>query len=131
MHESGENYLETILVLENRNGSVRSIDIANELDYTKPSVSRAMSILRRDGLIVMEDTGRILLTEAGRAKAEAIYERHLLLSRFLESVLGIRPETASQDACRIEHIISDETFDGVKAYLKAHGKEHENDGTEQ
>ncbi len=123
MHESGENYLETILVLENRNGSVRSIDIANELDYTKPSVSRAMSILRRDGLIIMEGTGHILLTEAGRDKAEAIYERHLLLSRFLESVLGISPETASQDACRIEHIISDETFDGGKGYLKAHGKE--------
>ena len=79
---------------------------------------------------VPEDS-QSLLTEAGRAKAEAIYERHLLLSRFLESVLGISPETASQDACRIEHIISDETFDGVKAYLKAHGKECENDGTEQ
>lgn len=118
MYESGENYLETILMLENKNGSVRSIDIANELAYTKPSISRAMRILREDGLITMEETGRILLTETGRAKANQIYERHLLLTRYLMATLGIEETAAAQDACRIEHVISAETFARVKAFVE-------------
>ncbi len=121
MHESGENYLETILILENKSGSVRSIDIANELDYTKPSISRAMSILRKNGLITMESDGRILLTPAGRQKANEIYERHLLLTRYLVSTLGVDEDIAAQDACRIEHVISVETFTRVKDYVQQHG----------
>ncbi len=118
MHESGENYLETILILENKNGSVRSIDIANELDYSKPSISRAMGILRKSGFITMEDSGRILLTPGGRAKASEIYERHLLLTRYLMLTLSIDQETAANDACRIEHVISAETFAKVKEYVE-------------
>lgn len=119
MHESGENYLETILMLENKNGSVRSIDIANELDYTKPSVSRAMSVLRHAGLITMEESGRILLTAPGRAQANGIYARHLALTRYLVLTLGIDEAAAARDACRIEHVISTETFDRVREYVEA------------
>lgn len=122
MHESGENYLETILILEQKNGSVRSIDIANELEYTKPSISRAMSILRKDGLITMESSGRIVLTEQGRKKANEIYERHLALTRFLVLTLSVDEKTASQDACRIEHIISSETFEKVKEFVQREDK---------
>lgn len=122
MHESGENYLETILTLEQKNGSVRSIDIANELEYTKPSISRAMSILRKDGLITMESSGRIVLTEQGRKKANEIYERHLALTRFLVLTLSVDEKTASQDACRIEHIISPETFEKVKEFVQREDK---------
>ncbi len=119
MQESGENYLETILMLENKHGAVRSIDIANELDYTKPSISRAMSILRKDGLITMEESGHIHLTTLGRAKANEIYERHLLLTRYLVSTLGLDEAIASHDACRIEHVISVETFEHVKKYVNS------------
>ncbi len=122
MHESGENYLETILILEQKNGSVRSIDIANELEYTKPSISRAMSILRKDGLITMESSGLIVLTEQGRKKANEIYGRHLALTRFLVLTLSVDEKTASQDACRIEHIISSETFEKVKEFVQREDK---------
>ncbi len=118
MQESGENYLETILLLEDKNGTVRSIDIANELDYTKPSVSRAMRILRESGLITMDENGRILLTAAGREKANAIYERHRCLTRYLTITLGIDEALAARDACRIEHVISAETFGKVKEFVK-------------
>ncbi|MEE1394044.1 MAG: metal-dependent transcriptional regulator [Negativibacillus sp.] len=118
IQESGENYLETILMLEQKNGSVRSIDIATELDFSKPSVSRAMSILKSAGLIIMDKNNQIHLTEAGRSKAEAIYERHCLLSHFLEQILGVSAENASADACRIEHVISAETFDRIKDFIK-------------
>ena len=118
MQESGENYLETILLLEDKNGTVRSIDIANELDYTKPSVSRAMCILRESGLITMDENGRILLTAAGREKANAIYERHRCLTRYLTITLGIDEALAARDACRIEHVISEETFAKVKEFVK-------------
>jgi len=117
IQESGENYLETILMLEQKNGTVRSIDIANELAFSKPSVSRAMSILRSAGYITMDKNNLILLTREGRQKAEAIYERHCILCRFLEDVLGISADTAAADACRIEHIISEETFDHIKSFL--------------
>ena len=115
--ESGENYLETILVLTKRNGSVRSIDIAEEMNFTKASVSRAMSILKRDNYIIMEPDGRILLTKDGQKKAAAVYDRHVTLTRFINEVLGVDEEIAEKDACRIEHIISPETFAGIKAQL--------------
>lgn len=117
IQESGENYLETILLLEKKNGFVRSVDIANELEFSKPSVSRAMSILKTAGLITMDKTNQIFLTDEGRKKAESVYERHCLLSRFLEEILGVSAENADADACRIEHIISEETFEKTKRFL--------------
>lgn len=117
MHESGENYLETILILQQRNGEVRSVDIAEELNYSKASISRAISILKDSGYVVVGSGGRIEFTEKGRAAAEAIYERHCLIGRFLESVLDLDHEIADRDACRIEHIISPETFERIKTYL--------------
>ena len=120
IQESGENYLETILMLEQKNGTVRSIDIANELAFSKPSVSRAMSILRSAGYITMDKNNLILLTREGRQKAEAIYERHCILCCFLEDVLGISADTAAADACRIEHIISEETFDHINGEVEVH-----------
>lgn len=117
IQESGENYLETILVLKNRNGYVRSVDVANELSFTKASVSRAMSILRKAGLITMEQNGNIVLTEEGQNRASAVYERHTVLSGFLRMALGVSEETSVQDACRMEHILSEETFDRIKDYV--------------
>ena len=114
MYESGGNYLETILMLHQKQGYVRSIDIANELGYTKPSVSRAMSILKNDGYIVVESSGNIVLTEKGSKKANEVYERHLYITKFLQKILDIPEELAAQDACRIEHIISQETFERIK-----------------
>lgn len=116
--ESGENYLEIILVLTKRNGSVRSIDIAEEMNFTKASVSRAMSILKRDNYIIMEPDGRILLTKDGQKKAAAVYDRHVTLTRFINELLGVDEKIAEKDACRIEHIISPETFAGIKGMLK-------------
>ena len=115
--ESGENYLETILILQKRNGHVRSIDIANELNFTKASVSRAMSILKKDNYINMEPGGNIVLTELGIQKASAVLERHIILTKFISEVLKVNPEIAEKDACRIEHIISPETFAGIKNIL--------------
>ena len=117
--ESAENYLETILILHKRNGNVRSIDIVNELDYTKPSVSIAMKHLRENGLIEMDRAGYITLCPEGRAIAEKIYERHTLLSKWLVS-LGVPPEVAAEDACRIEHVLSTESFEAIKKYSKNH-----------
>lgn len=114
IQESGENYLETILLLYKRNGSVRSIDIATELEFSKPSVSRAMKILKEAGLITVEPNGYILLTEAGRIKAENIYERHKILTKFLNEKIGVSKDIAEADACKIEHIISSETFEKIK-----------------
>ena len=115
--ESGENYLETILVLTKRNGSVRSIDIAEEMNFTKASVSRAMSILKRDNYIIMEPDGRILLTKDGQKKAAAVYDRHVTLTRFINEVLGVDEDIAEKDACRIEHVISQESFEAIKRHL--------------
>ncbi len=115
--ESGENYLETILVLTKKNGSVRSIDVAEDMGFTKASVSRAMSILKRDNYIIMEADGRILLTESGKEKATEVYDRHVTLTRFINEVLNVDAEIAEKDACRIEHIISPETFAGIKKLL--------------
>lgn len=115
--ESGENYLETILVLTKKNGSVRSIDVADEMQFTKASVSRAMSILKRDNYIIMNPDGSILLTKDGLRKATEVYDRHVTLTRFINEILGVDHDIAEKDACRIEHIISDETFAGIKAKL--------------
>ena len=118
MYESGENYLETILMLKKEKGIVRSIDVAREMNFSKPSVSRAMGILREEGCIVMEKDGHIELTDKGRAKAEGIYERHRLLTLFLEKIAGVSAEVAEKDACKMEHILSEETIAGLKAYLE-------------
>lgn len=114
IHESGENYLETILLLQRKKGSVRSIDIANELDYTKASISRAMGILKKAEYINMERSGEITLTENGMKKASEIYERHTLITKYLMDTLNIDEEIADQDACRIEHILSNEAFEKIK-----------------
>lgn len=116
IQESGENYLEMILMLKKEKGSVRSIDVAHALSVTKPSVSRAMSILRQAGHITMDEEGLLSLTASGREIAERIYERHRLLTEYL-TALGVSPETAAQDACRMEHVISAESFAAIKAYV--------------
>ena len=114
--ESAENYLETILILQKRNGSVRSIDIVNELDYTKPSVSIAMKNLRENGYIEMDSGGFITLLESGRKIAEKMYERHTFISDWL-IYLGVNPAVAVDDACRMEHVISEESFTAIKNHV--------------
>ena len=116
IHESAENYLETILVLRNRKGSVRSIDIATELGFSKPSVSIAMKNLRENGYIAIDDSGNITLLEKGHQIAEMIYERHTLLQDWLIT-LGVDPKIAAEDACRIEHVISAESFQAIKDHV--------------
>lgn len=115
IQESAENYLETILVLQRRNGQVRSIDIVNELEFTKPSVSVAMKNLRENGYVEMDREGFLTLTDKGRAIAETIYERHTLLSGWLVR-LGVDPKVATEDACRMEHVISAESFEAIKRH---------------
>lgn len=117
IQESAENYLETILILGRRNGSVRSIDIVSELSFSKPSVSVAMKNLRKAGCVVMDNDGYITLTQKGRSIAEAVYERHTLLSDWLV-FLGVDQKTAVEDACRIEHVISSESFEAIKKHTK-------------
>ncbi len=117
IHESGEDYLETILILKNRKGYVRSVDIANELGYSKPSVSRAVGILKSAGYIVVESGGNIVLTELGLEKASAVYDKHKTIKLFLNKLLNVDETIAEKDACRIEHIISPETFEGIKLLL--------------
>ncbi len=114
--ESGEMYLETILVLKNKYGYVRSIDIAHELNYSKPSVSRAVALLKDDGYIENDPHGMILLTEKGMEIAEKIYDRHRTITKYLVWI-GVSEETAQQDACKMEHIISQETFYKIKEQL--------------
>ena len=118
IHESGENYLETILILEKRNGIVRSVDIAAELEFSKPSVSRVMGILKEEGLIAMERNGDIRLTPQGRNRAERVYERHRLIGDYLILALGVAEDTANLDACRIEHVISEEAFEKIKVWVE-------------
>lgn len=119
IQESAENYLEAILALEEEKGNVRSIDVAQRLEFSKPSVSRAMSLLRENGYVTMEKDGRLLLTPSGREIAERIYERHRLLTRWLIT-LGVSPEVAAEDACRIEHDISAESFAKLKEHINLH-----------
>ncbi len=114
--ESGEMYLETILVLKNKYGYVRSIDIAREMNFSKPSVSRAVALLKEDGYIENDPHGMILLTDKGMEVAEKIYDRHKTLTKYLVW-LGVNEETAQHDACRIEHVISQESFDKIKEQL--------------
>jgi len=120
IYESGENYLETILILQEKNDMVRSIDIANELGYTKASVSRAMSILKKTEYITIGDGGNILLTESGKQKATEIFNRHKIITEFLMKTLGVDEETADKDACRIEHVISDGVFAKMTEYINRH-----------
>lgn len=115
--ESAEDYLETILILRNRNGEVRSIDIATEMGFSKPSVSIAMKHFRENGYVTVDESGHIHLTEAGLAVAERTYERHLVLTRLLVAI-GVDEQTARADACRIEHDISEQTFDCIKEQLR-------------
>ena len=117
LKESGEMYLETILVLSKNQENVRSLDIARYMHYSKPSISRAMGILRNAKYIAVDESGYITLTNSGREIAEKIYERHIILSSVLESI-GVSSETAAEDACRIEHVISDESFEALKKSLK-------------
>ena len=117
IHESAENYLETILVLRQRKGSVRSIDIANELEFSKPSVSVAMKNLRLKGYIEVDTAGQIHLLPEGQAIAEAVLEKHRLMTQFLVA-LGVSEEVAAEDACRIEHVLSDESFEAIKNHIK-------------
>ncbi len=116
IQESGENYLEAILVIKQRKGYVRSIDVAHELGVSKPSVSRAMSVLKKEGLIDMDGLNQILLTEEGRKIAENIYEKHRIITKFLV-LLGVDEETAAEDACKMEHIISPLSFEKIKEHI--------------
>ncbi|MBP5349660.1 MAG: metal-dependent transcriptional regulator [Clostridia bacterium] len=117
MQESGEMYLETILVLSREKDAVRAIDDGQKMGYSKPSVSRALAKLRADGYLLVDGNGYLRLTDKGSAIAEKIYERHHVLSELL-TWIGVSPETAAEDACRIEHVISDETFNAVKKSIR-------------
>ncbi|HBR03096.1 MAG TPA: DtxR family transcriptional regulator [Ruminiclostridium sp.] len=120
IHESAENYLETILVLYRRNGQVRSVDIVNEMNFSKPSISYAMKQFRESGYINMDKDGYITLTPSGMEIAERVYERHQLLTEYLIS-LGVDKETAREDACKIEHDISQNSFDAIKNHFHKSG----------
>lgn len=117
LYESGEDYLETILILKKRNGNVRSIDIAREMDLSKPSVSRAVGILKNKGFITVDEDGAIHFTDEGSKIAKRIYDRHRVLTEALMA-LGVDEKTASEDACRIEHDISEKSFNKIKHYVK-------------
>ena len=117
LQESGEMYLETILILSQKLDHVRSLDVAEHMGFSKPSVSRAVGLLKNAGYILMDATGYLTLTESGRAIAEKIYERHTTLSRFFMAI-GVDEKTALEDACKVEHYISDTTFDRIKAFAK-------------
>ncbi len=116
--ESREDYLETILLLMKKRGSVRSVDIANELGYSKPSISRAIGILKEHEYIKVDTSGHISFTEEGLALAESVYDRHQNIRRFLVEVLGISEKNAEQDACKMEHILSDETYEKLKNFKR-------------
>ncbi len=116
IHESAENYLESILILTEKKGYVRSVDIANELGFSKPSVSIAMKALRENGYIKIDSDGYITLLDKGNEIAKKIYERHKLLSKWLV-MLGVNEDTATEDACRIEHDISEESFEAIKRHV--------------
>ena len=117
LYESAEMYLETIYRLSQSSSHVRSIDVAEALGYSRPSVSRAVGLLKRDGYLEMDADSFLVLTDSGRAIAEKIFERHTVLTTALVS-LGVDPDTAAEDACRIEHVISDRSFEAIKAHLQ-------------
>ena len=116
-NESAENYLETILMLKKEKGAVRSIDIVHQMEFTKPSVSRAMSILKKNGYITVDADGYISLTPSGLDIAQSMYTRHTVLTQLLIE-LGVDEKTAAEDACRIEHVISEKSFAAVKTHLE-------------
>jgi len=117
LQESGEMYLETILVLSKKLGNVRSLDVAEELGYSKPSVSRAVGLLKNGGFITVDKNGFLCLTALGYEVAESIYERHTIITKVLIK-LGVNEDVAINDACKIEHVISDETLNAIKDFLK-------------
>ena len=117
IRESGEMYLETIYILSQKNQAVRSIDVGTYMGYSKPSVSRAIGLLKKDGFVNMDDQGNLTLTDAGEERAKIIYERHMLLSQLFMNI-GVDEKTASEDACRIEHYISEKTFNAIKNHVK-------------
>ncbi|MBP3672824.1 MAG: metal-dependent transcriptional regulator [Oscillospiraceae bacterium] len=121
LQESGEMYLESIYVLSQKSNYVRSIDISEYMGYSKPSVSRAVNLLKNGGYIVMDEENYITLTDSGREVAEKIYSRHTVLTRMLVA-LGVPQEVAAEDACRMEHTISDVSFEAIKRHLEEHGK---------
>ncbi len=121
IQESAENYLETIFILSKKNATVRSIDIAHELSFSKPSVSVAMKNLRENQYITIDKNGYITLTELGKTIAENMYDRHTTLSQWLV-YLGVKPEIASEDACRIEHVVSEESFLAIKNHITQHNE---------
>lgn len=117
IHESGEMYLETIHVLLKKNGQVRAVDVSEHMGYSKPSVSRAMGLLKKGGYIQVGKDGMIQLTEAGLETAEKIYQRHTVLTNLLVK-MGVDPQVASEDACRLEHAISDQSFQAIRRYIE-------------
>ena len=119
LQESGEMYLETILILSRQNGQVRSVDISEYMGYSKPSVSRAVGLLKQEDFITVEKDGYIRLTDKGRITAEKILDRHTILTQMLVQ-LGVDRETASNDACRIEHVVSDKTFEAIRNHMLSH-----------
>ena len=121
LHESAEMYLETIYTLSLKQANVRSVDVAEALNYSRPSVSRAVGLLKKDGYLEMDEDGSLNLTELGKGTAEKIYERHTILTAALMA-LGVDPETAAEDACKIEHDISEKSLDAIKAHMKQYGK---------
>ena len=123
LQESGEMYLETIYVLSQEHPNVRAVDIGEELGYSRPSVSRAMHVLKDEGLVKTDDYGFVKLTEAGNVLAKRICERHTVLTQVLLD-LGVEEKIASEDACRLEHYISDETFDAIKAHVAQYGSKN-------
>ena len=116
LHESAEMYLETIYHLLQERSSVRSVDVAESMGYSKPSVSRAVGLLKQGGYLLMKKDGSLVLTEMGLATAQKVYERHTILTNLLIR-LGVSPETAAEDACKMEHVISDETFEAMKKHM--------------
>ena len=123
IHESAEDYLERILILKKEKGKVISIDIANSMNYSKPSISRAMKNLRENDYITFEENGEINLTEKGLNIAQKIYERHVLLTNYFIA-LGVKEETARNDACKVEHDLSEETFNAIKAHVEKTDKKN-------
>jgi len=122
LHESAEMYLETIYTLSQEHYTVRSIDVAESLGYSRPSVSRAVGLLKKNGYLMMDNDGFLTLTEAGKAVAEKIYQRHTVLTAALIA-LGVDEETAAEDACKIEHVISDKSLSAITKHLKQYGKD--------
>ena len=119
IYESAEDYLERILILQKRNKEVRSIDIAHDMGFSKPSISVAMKKLKEAGLIVIDDNGFITLTKEGHVIADKVYERHCVLTKVLTSI-GVSEEQAEKDACKVEHVISEETFEAIKDHIEKH-----------